>query len=187
MAFPCNADRSFPPSGVPHPVHASQPGPAANWPPSKPSVSLLPTVMSRNTPLGPKFEYGEHLSPEDGLTVEGRATGPYVHVAFTNTPVSMLDGVGCLEKPRHARLWKCPSARSKGGQNEIVSHLRRVNRRLRSPGVHGNGRVDGPGLCQVLCRRRQRPPYAVRRDVQETQTCGEDEQGQEGCEAEVSC
>jgi hypothetical protein len=25
----------------------------------------------------------------------------------------MLDGVGCLEKPRHARLRKCPSARSK--------------------------------------------------------------------------
>jgi hypothetical protein len=53
---PESAARSFWPSGTPHPVQASHPGPALYWPRSRPSVSLSPTVMSRRAPPGPKVE-----------------------------------------------------------------------------------------------------------------------------------
>src|ERR1700722_6970045 len=56
-----NADSRFWPLGVPQPEQASQPGPAANLPSSRPSVSLLPVVMSFNTLLGPTVEYNNAL------------------------------------------------------------------------------------------------------------------------------
>ena len=48
-----SAFKSLVPSGKPQPVQASQAVPAANCPSSNPSVSLLPVMMSRSTPLGP--------------------------------------------------------------------------------------------------------------------------------------
>src|SRR5580700_533078 len=48
-----SAFKSLVPSGVPHPVQASQPLPAWNCPSSNPSVSLFPSVMSRSTAAGP--------------------------------------------------------------------------------------------------------------------------------------
>ena len=53
--FDFSAFNKLAPSGTPHPVQASQPGPAGNWPLSSPSVSLLPLVMSRSTFAGPIF------------------------------------------------------------------------------------------------------------------------------------